>query len=562
MQSDEWRGDLVVLGSGAAGLAAAVTAAVHGAKVLLLERDARFGGTSAISGGALWIPMTRQAVAGGVRDSGENARAYLQAVLGSSYRPEIVDAFLDHGPEALAFLEDHTELKYTVRALSPDYYPELPGATDSGRALEVGAFDGRRLGPLFEQLQPPPPGMMGFGGMMVNRIDIHHFINMRRSLRSFVHLARLSLRFFADRLRYSRGTRLVIGNAMVAALLKAAAERGVELRREISVTDFEVDGAGRVAGVVARSSQRELRAHARAGVILATGGISRSEDALADRPDTGSEHLTMAAPLADGSMVRLAARQLGASVGGPLLGNFYWAPMSAFTHADGTRETFPHIVTDRAKPGIIAVTDRGSRFTNEADSYHRFVQGMMQARRSGASRFFLVADRRAVDRYGLGRVRPRPGRRGRLIEAGYLIEEPTLHGLAARLDIDPVALEATIATFNAGARQGVDSQFHRGESSYNRAMGDAAAPHACLAPLEHPPFYAVQIVTGDLGSAKGLVTDGNARVLRPDGSVIEGLYAVGTDMSSPMGGAYPGPGIVLGTGITFGYLAARSALRG
>jgi succinate dehydrogenase/fumarate reductase flavoprotein subunit len=551
--------DVVVLGSGGASLAAAVTASEAGQRVLVLERDARLGGTSAISGGALWIPLSRQAVAGGYRDSLDDVRTYLRHVLAESYRPEIIDAFLTHAPVALAFLEDHTALKYKVRPLSPDYYPDYPGATTKGRALEMSEFDGRQLGKYFELLRPPPKGMMGFGGMMVNRIDIGHFINMRRSPKSFLHLAKLSTRFFIDRLSYSRGTRLVIGNAMMACLIKAGLERGVEFRVQTETRAFLVDSSGRVTGVIARGTDgREFEIHARGGVVLGTGGLSRRPGVLGDRPGTHDDHLTMAAPFATGTMIEMAERQLGARVGGNLLGNFYWAPMSEIVHSDGTRETFPHIVTDRAKPGIIAVTDRGTRFVNEGNSYHRFVQAMMEEQGRGASRFYLIADSRALDRYGLGLVRPRPGLHGKFLANGYLVREPTVAALAKRLEIDARALEATIHEFNENAKRGVDPRFDRGVNAYDRSMGDAAAPHPSLAPLEHPPFYAVKVVTGDLGSAKGLVTDGQARVLKSDGSVIPGLYAVGTDMNSPMGGSYPGAGIVLGTALTFGYIAARS----
>jgi succinate dehydrogenase/fumarate reductase flavoprotein subunit len=554
-----WRTDVVVLGSGAAGLCAAVTAAHADLNVTILERDELLGGTSAISGGALWIPGTRQAVSGGNKDSPENARVYLQHVLGDSYRPDLIEEFLKRGPEALAFLEDHTDLKYSVRALSPDYYPELPGATDCGRALEVGEFDGKRLGNYFELLRPPPRGMMGFGGMMVNRMDIYHFLNMRRSFKSFLHLARLTMRFWVDRMHYSRGTRLVIGNAMIAALLRAAIDKGIAFHLGVETQGFLTSADGGVTGVAVRlANGTAVQIQARGGIVLATGGLSRQVGVLKQRPDTRDDHLSMAAPKADGTMISLAEQQLGAQVGGSLRSNFYWAPMSEMKERDGGREVFPHIVTDRAKPGIIAVTEKGLRFVNEANSYHRFVEAMRAEQRHGVSRFYLIADQTALKAYGLGLVRPSPGRIGKFLANGYLVKASSIASLARRLDVDASALQATIEEFNRDAAAGVDRRFQKGATSYNRAMGDATAKNACLAPLNAPPFYAVRIVTGDLGSARGLMTDTMARVLRTDGSVIPDLYAVGTDMNSVMGGAYPGPGIVLGTGMTFAFVAARA----
>ncbi len=553
--------DVVIIGSGGAALAAAVTAAHFKLKVVVVERAGAIGGTSAISGGALWIPCTRQALAGGFADSPEQARTYLRAVLADSYREDMIDTFLRRGPEALAFLEDHTELKYTVRDLSPDYYPELPGATDCGRALEVGEFDGRKLGGYFERLRPPPACMMGFGGMMVNRLDIYHFTNMRHSLKSFLHLARLTAGFAWDRLRYSRGTRLVIGNSMVAALLKSAIDSGVELRLGMTTTAFVSGDDGRVLGVAAKNADgTELVIRSRGGVVLGTGGMSRHPNVLRERPGTRSDHISMASPHADGTMIALAERQLAAQVGGKLTENFYWAPMSESKDKSGARVVFPHIVTDRAKPGIIAVTQKGERFVNEANSYHRFVQAMTAQQQKGIDRFYLIADRAALYAYGLGLVRPKPGRHRPFVINGYLIEAPTIDLLAARLDIDRRSLQKTIENFNQGASAGIDPQFQRGASSYNRAMGDRNAKHPNLAPLQTAPYYAVRIFTGDLGSAKGLFTDVNARVRSTSGDIIPGLYAVGTDMNSVVGGTYPGPGIVLGTGLTFGYIAARAII--
>lgn len=494
--------------------------------------------------------------AGGFDDSPDKVRAYLRALLGDHYDHALIEAFLSRGPEALAFLEDHTELRYAVRALSPDYYPDLPGATDNGRALEVGEFDGRRLRSWFERLRAPPPGMMLYGGLMLSRIDVHHFMNFRRAPASFMHCARLMLRFWRDRLSHGRGTRLVIGNAMVAALLKGCLDRGVRIRTGATAMDLLVED-GWVAGVRARGPDGEpLRVRAGA-VVLDTGGISRRPEVLADRPDTGGDHLSMAAPGADGAMLR-AAVAIGAREGADMISNFYWAPMSRARHADGREETFPHIVTDRARPGVIAVNDQGQRFANEANSYHRFVTAMRAERERGRRRFFLITDTPGLKRNGLGLARPAPGDNRKLAASGYLISAPTLAALAGRLDLSPAALETTVERFNRQAEAREDPDFQRGASSYNRAMGDPRMPHPNLAPLRRGAFHAVEIFTGDLGSARGLVTNASAQVLDERGAPIPGLYAIGSDMNSITAGEYAGPGVTLGPGLTFGYVAART----
>ena len=546
-----------MLGSGAAALAAAVTAAEEGLSTLVLERALLLGGTSAISGAAAWIPGTRQAIASGFDDTPQKVRLYLKSLLGNHYNSELIEAFLTRGPEALAFLEDHSELKYSVRDLSPDYYPELPGHTDNGRVLEIAEYDGRKLGDYFELLRPPLNGLVLFGGLMLSRMDVHHFLNMKKSPRSLLHCGKLMARFLKDRIRYSRGTRLVIGAAMMARLLRSCLDKGVKFQIGAETQGLLV-AEGRVQGVTVRLPDgRTVKLTARHGVILGTGGISRRPNVLQDRPGTREDHISLAAPHADGSGIAMALK-LGARLGENMTSNFHWFPMSQMTRPDGSTEIFPHIVTDRAKPGIIAVNDKGARFVNEANSYHRFVTAMLAQQREGTRHFHLIADAPALKAYGLGLARPSPGNNSALVKNGYLIRENTLAGLARRMDVDPRVLEATIAAYNRDAVAGRDTQFHKGDSSYNKAMGDAHAPNPCLAPVKTAPFYAVRIHTGDAGSARGLVTDACARVLNADDTPLAGLYAVGNDMNSLWAGEYPGPGITLGPGLVFGYVAAKT----
>ncbi|WP_330993615.1 FAD-dependent oxidoreductase [Pluralibacter gergoviae] len=545
--------DVIVIGSGAAGFAAAVTACCKGLSVLMLEKAPQFGGTSAISGGAVWINDSDQARAQNKSGAPEAMQTYLQTIIGAeNYRPEVVDAFITSGREALAFLEKEGAVKYSLRPLSPDYYPDEPGAVDVGRALEVVEFDGRRLGARFRDLRSPPPGMLLFGGMMVNRVDIQHFLDMRRSLRSFVWCSRLLLRFGRDRLKYPRGTRLAMGNALIARMAALAFEKGMALELGVNVRALIAD-EGRITGVTVEQGGETRTLHARCGVVLAAGGFAAGELAAQFRPRTG-EHYTMSPPTNDGAALCLAAA-VHAQEGAALPSNFFWAPVSVLRRADGSEERFPHLVTDRAKPGVITVNQRAVRFVNESNSYHHFASAMQQSPDNAPC--YLICDAVAMRRYGLGLARPAPVNNRALVEAGYLHQADSLAALAGQLGLDPQQLMDTVARYNRDAESGVDGEFGKGGNSYNRALGDPGhRPNTCNAPLREAPFYAVTLYTGDLGTSRGLVTNGHAQVLNQQNAPIPGLYAVGNDMDSMMAGTYPGPGITLGPALTFGYLSA------
>jgi succinate dehydrogenase/fumarate reductase flavoprotein subunit len=544
--------DLVVLGSGAGGFATAATAACRGLKVLVLEKAERFGGTSAISGGAVWVYGSDQARAAGAKDSPEAMRTYLKTVIGAGYNPALVDAFIEQGHQALRWLEHNTELRYGLRPHSPDYYPDEPGATEFGRALEMVEYDGRHLGSRFKDLKMPPPGMLLFGGMMVNRVDIQHFLNLRRSPASLWHCLKLMARYARDRLRHPRGTRLTTGNALIARLASSAFAHGAELWLNSEAQELIIE-CGVVSGVIVQREGRRVRVQARGGVVCAMGGFAAGQLAASYRPDAAAPHLSMSPPTNDGAALRLGAA-VAAAQGEGLAANFFWAPVSELRHANGERERFPHLVTDRAKPGVIAVDPAGRRFVNESNSYHHFVQTMFA---NGIGHCWLICDAEAMNRYGLGLARPKPVDNSALITAGYLLRANSVPALATAMGVDPQALQLTLAHFNADARNGIDREFGKGGNSYNRYMGDPQhQPNPCLAPLIKAPFYAIRIHTGDLGSARGLVTDAKANVLDRSGAPIAGLYAVGNDMNSMMNGTYPGPGITLGPALTFGWIAA------
>ncbi|WP_079228657.1 FAD-dependent oxidoreductase [Pseudomonas putida] len=550
--SDQAVFDLVVLGSGAGGFATAATAARRGLKVLVVEKAERFGGTSAISGGAVWIYGSDQARAAGAKDSADAMRTYLRTIIGTGYNPALVDAFIEQGHQALRWLEQNTELRYGLRPHSPDYYPDEPGATEFGRALEMVEYDGRHLGTRFKDLQMPPPGMLLFGGMMVNRVDIQHFLNLRRSPTSLWHCLKLMARYARDRLRHPRGTRLTTGNALIARLASSAFADGCELWLRSDAKELIVE-RGVITGVVVQREGRLLRVQARGGVVCAMGGFAAGKLAADYRPDATAAHLSMSPPTNDGAALRLG-EAVAAAQGEGLAANFFWAPVSELRHANGERERFPHLVTDRAKPGVIAVDPAGRRFVNESNSYHHFVQSMFA---NAMGHCWLICDAEAMNRYGLGLARPKPVDNSALIAAGYLQRAASVPALAEAIGVDPQALQQTLERFNADAGNGIDREFGKGGNSYNRYMGDPQRqPNPCLAPLTKAPFYAIRIHTGDLGSARGLVTDAHANVLNRSGAPIAGLYAVGNDMNSMMHGTYPGPGITLGPALTFGWIAA------
>jgi succinate dehydrogenase/fumarate reductase flavoprotein subunit len=553
--------DLLVIGAGAGGLAAAVTAAFHGLSVIVAEKTESFGGTTAWSGGWLWIPGNPLARAAGIVEDTDAPRRYLRHELGNQFDAARIDAFLHSGPRMVDFFACETAVQFIAGNSIPDFHGDSPGAALGGRSVCAAPFDGRALGPLLARLRPPLAEIAPFGMGIASGADLGHFLKFGRSWRSSVHVARRVSRHLFDRARAGRGLYLVNGNALAARLGKSAVDRGVELRFAAPAQRLLLEG-GCVRGAVLGGPGGETEVRARRGVVLACGGFPHDRARIAalfpHAPD-GTAHWSAAPATNTGDGLRLA-EAVGAVVETAYPDAGAWAPVSLVPHRDGTTGTIPHLI-ERAKPGVIAVTAAGRRFANEADAYHDVMRALFRAVPPGQEvAAWLICDRRFLRRYGLGAVRPAPVPHGAHLRSGYLRRGATVAALAAACGIDAPALLDTLAAYNRDAARGEDPAFGRGRSPYNRVQGDPDQhPNPCVAPIVAPPFHAVKLVPGSLGTFAGLRTDADARVLDATARPIPGLYAAGNDMASIMGGHYPSGGITLGPAMTFGYIAARHA---
>jgi succinate dehydrogenase/fumarate reductase flavoprotein subunit len=557
--NDIYECDALVVGSGAAGMSAAVTARHHGLDVLIVEKEPRFGGTTARSGGWLWIPGTSLARKWGIVETPEQARTYLRHEAGNNFDAARVDAFLTAGPEAVDFFITKTALRFDMPLVFPDYHAEAPGGAQGGRSMVTRPFDGRELGEHIKNLGAPLPELTVFGMMLGSGKEIIHFMRATRSLTSAIYVAKRLSRHLRDVWRYGRGMTLTNGNALAGRLAKSALDLKIPMWLSSPVRELIVED-GVVRGAIVDREGRAVRVNARRGVVLACGGFPHDvarRKAMFPHAPTGHEHYSPGPTGNTGDGLRLA-ESVGGRIEDTLPNAAAWVPVSITRRKDGSKGVMPHFI-DRAKPGVIAVMRDGKRFANEGNSYHDFVQAMTKAAKPDEEiAAFLICDHPTLRKYGLGCVPPFPMLLGHHLKTGYLMRGSTLAELARRAGIDPAALESTVAAFNREAENGNDPAFGKGSRAYNRYQGDALhGPNPCVAPIRQGPFYAIKMVIGDLGTYAGIKTDADARALDATGQPIEGLYAAGNDMASIMGGNYPGAGITLGPALTFGYIAGR-----
>ena len=550
--------DVLVIGSGAGGLSTAVTAKKHGLDVVVIEKADVFGGTTAFSGGVLWIPGNGRAQRDD-RESRARAKEYLKSETGNFFQDDMIEAFLDTGPKMLDWFEKETAVRFAP-TLYPDYHPTAPGGVDVGRSVLAAPFDSSELGAELKRLRPPL-STITFVGMMFNssNADLKHFFKATKSLTSALYVAKRLAIHASELVRYGRGTQVTSGNALAARLAKSCFDLGIPIHTSTPAEGLIREG-GTVVGAIVKGETGPVRITARRGVVLACGGFphdkARTQEAY-PHLKRGGEHFSPVPAGNTGDGIRLA-EDAGARMEIRYPSAAAWMPVSKVPNGDGTFTAFPHLL-DRYKPGVIAVLANGKRFCNESESYHDVGAAMVEAcAGEKETAAWLIADKETIAKYGLGYAKPAPLPLGGLIRKGYLKTGKTLADLAAACGIDAKQFEATVAAYNKGAVKGEDSQFHRGSTAFNRYLADPEQqPNPCVAPVAKGPFYAVKLVMGDLGTFDGLKTTVEGQVLDAGEQPIKGLFAVGNDRASIMGGNYPGAGITLGPIMTFGYITGR-----
>lgn len=549
--------DVLVIGSGAGAMVAAMTAHDRGASTLLIEKSSLYGGSSAKSGGGLWIPNNHLMQAAGLEeDSSAAAVDYLKAVTRGMEPEDRLQAFVTNAPEMLRYLAEHTRFKPQCMPTYPDYYPGQPGWRGGGRGVESAYFDARVLGEEFERMVAYPGALM-MGRYNVTLKDAHDMLSRKPGWnRSMLRVLRNYWFDMPWRLRSRRCRDLAAGAALVASLRGSLMDRDISLWLGAPARELVYEN-GRVAGVVAERDGRIVRIRANRGVILAAGGFE-SNQALRERYlpvptdaawTVGNVHNTGDALL------------LGQSVGAKVdfMATCCWMPISPVPGW----ESPVGILFERTLPGGYIVNQGGARFVNEALPYIDTVEGIYANNRPEAPTIpsWLICDSTFRKKYPFGPLLPSSVQPDWMVPRrlrSFMTKAGSLEELARLTGIDVAGLKATVAKVNQYARTGVDLDFRRGGSAYERFYGDpAVGPNPTLGPVATPPFYAMTIYPGDLGTTGGLKTDIHARVVSEQGEPIPGFYAVGNCSASAIAGTYPGPGSTLGPATTFGYIAAR-----
>lgn len=539
--------DVVVVGSGGGGLTAALTARLFGLSAIVLEKTEFFGGSTAKSGGTIWIPDNIYLEKAGVDDSYEQAKTYMDATVGDRVPDDLKKSYLKKGKEMVEFLDHHTEhVRWAYTSGYSDYYPELPGGKPEGRSIEAALFDLKKLG---SDLKKMRRAGLPTKGMVLTSYEFHKVNMIMRTWIGKATSLKVGMRLIRTMLsKYNPST---LGEALVARLYKALKDEDGEVWVSTPFKDL-VTKDGKVIGVIAEQDGKTLYIEAKKGVIFAAGGFSLSQEMREEYlPKPTNAKWSLSSDEQTGDVIK-AGIKVGATL--DLMDKTWGTPTVL---PPGQPAFMP--VAERAVPGLIIVNQAGERYINESVPYHEFVDTMYEKNKEGAETVpsWIVLDSRAKKRYLIFGILPFQSFPEKWIEEGFLKIGNTPDELAEQMGVDPEKFKNTIERFNDFAKQGKDLDFHRGESAYDRYYGDPTLENPNLAPIDEAPFYAVPMYPGDIGTKGGLVTDASARVLKENGEPIEGLYATGNCAASVMGETYPGAGATIGAAMTFGYAAIK-----
>jgi 3-oxosteroid 1-dehydrogenase len=543
--------DVVVVGAGGAGMSAALAAGRKGLDTILVEKSAYFGGSTARSGGGVWIPGNYALKAAGEDDDLANAKQYLDSIVGDAVSKVRRDTYVDRGGEVMEFLKEHTPVRFTWVPGYADYHPEAPGGRARGRTVEPVPIDARFLGEELDRLHPPytkAPANLIVTQAMYRKISL--------GLRTIKGPITMVLVLFRRLVSILLGRKMyAMGNAIAIGLRKGLIDADVPVFYEHALADLLLED-GRVVGVVVEHDGESRQVRARKGVILGSGGFERNAELRAKfLPQPTSEDWSTGSAYNTGAGLEAG---IAAGAATDVMDDAWWGPTIPLPNGPW------FCLAERNLPGSIMVNQAGRRYMNEALPYVEAVQEMYKGEQTGVAHVpsWMVIDQRYRNRYLFAGLSPRQPFPGRWYKNGTIKKAASLEELAAEIEVPAEALKATVERFNAFASTGVDEDFHRGESAYDKYYSDPTVkPNPSLHVIEQAPFYAVKIVPGDLGTKGGLLTDERARVVRPDGSVIPGLYAAGNVSAAVMGYTYAGPGATIGPALVFGYLAAEDIVK-
>ncbi|ORB65527.1 FAD-binding protein [Mycolicibacterium tusciae] len=551
--------DVLVIGSGGGGMTAALAADAWGLDTLVVEKSPQFGGSTALSGGGIWVPgAPSQREAGYVPDP-DGVFEYLQRITGGLVSDARLRAYVDSAPEMMEFLERHSRwFEFVWKPGYADYYPEFPGGSELGSTINVPAIDLRELGDEEQNLLRPLA--LAPKGIWFAPKDLRLFYQVRQNWRGKAVLMKLIWRMFRARVFGDRMA--AIGQSLAARMRLALKEHNIPLWLSAPMTELIADVDGTVTGAVVERNGHAQRIGARHGVILAAGGFDHDMEWRRQHLPLLEKDWSFGNPASMGDGIR-AGEKVGGST--DLLDEAWWFP--AMCWPDGRLQ---FMLNERMMPSQFVVNAEGKRFINEAAPYMDFAHAMIEGHNSGIAHIpcWLVTDIRSFHRYVVGGHLPIPkvpfapvptGWKvpKAWLESGVVVEANSFEELATKIGAPPAQLRATADRFNELARKGHDDDFNRGDSAYDNYYGDSTLPNPNLYPLGKPPYYAFQIILGDLGTSGGLRTDEYARVLRSDDSLVKGLYAVGNTSAAVMGRSYAGAGATIGPAMTFGYVAAK-----